>query len=1379
MTSSRIRCWQRWLLVSVTTGGAIAVCGNKAFAQGIVVDNSPETSLGTIVRTIDNNNLEIVGGTQVGEANLFHSFQEFNIGELQRVDFQGVGIENIFSRVVGGNPSNILGTLGVNGEADLFLLNPSGIIFGPNAQLNLNGSFVGTTASAIGFPNGGEFSLSSVVATDNTLLRVDPSALLLNQINQIPSGSIINQSQLGLEVPAGESLLLVGGDVTLDGGEIRAPGGRVELGGLSQQGVVGIESDDYSLTFPLGVARADVVLNDQAFVDVVSGGGGDITITAGNIEVLSGSRVFAGIEENTGSSSTVAGNIVFDATGLVRVSGESSQIRNNLGENATGNAGNIFEAIVNNNLFGSIIIGAESFELSDSALISTTSFGDGSAGIAFVAANSEVVIDNGIIFTQIAEERKGDAGGIWIQAGSIALINDSELTSSAFGEGTSGLVLLDADGNILIDNSGVFSTVKETAIGGNALGIVIEAGSLSLNNGATVSTTNLASGLAGTILLSAIEEISILNNSTLSSEGNNGNIIIGESEDFDSTFSPQVVRIDNSSLTTKSDVGNAGDISIDAIESIVITDIGLDDDNTPRFSSNTTANQVDAGEISLHSDGSVAVVNSIIASEVEAGAIANAGTIEITASSISLTEQSQLRTLVFGEGEAGTIFLQTNGGTVSLDDSNIFSNVEAGGKGTGGLIEIETRSLFLNNGAQLQTLIREGGEGNAGRVFLQTNGGIIALDNSSTVFSTIEAEGKGTGGDIEINTGSLFLNNGAQLQTLVRESGEGDAGNVTVNATDAVVITGMDQEGFPSAIFSSIGSGAMGNAGVIEVDSNSLSVANGARISTNTFGQGDAGLVSVKATELVSLSGANTFIFSNVESGGRGTAGGVIVDTSSLQMSDGAQMQTLIRKGGQGDAGIIVVQTNGGSVALTGSNTGIFSTIEEEAEGNTGNNEFAGNLFDVLLGTATVDEIVGSIFIDTGTLSVTDGAALTASTLGKGNAGAVAVLAEDHVSLERGGAIFSAVGENATGIGGGIIISADSLAIEGDKENPSGLTTQTLGKGDAGLILVVAEDEISLEGEESGIFSTVAEGLEQTSGAIILETESFWIEDGAVVSVNNQGLKEAGLISITARDLILIDEGKVTATTASGDGGNINLEGLEDFLLLLTGSEVSTEAGQNGFPGIGGNVDIDVQFVIAAPFNDNNISAEAFTGPGGNIFVTADRLYDIDVRVDNPLSNDITASSNAGVDGIEEVNQGINDPTQGLSNLPSELIDSSGLIAQTCAPRRAGQPRPSNKFIVTGRGGLPPDPTTTLPGEAIVSDWGTLSEVVGNHSEQLNANNFNNQNPVNTASEQEPALVEAQGWVYGADGKVIFTAQALTIKPHIPSLIPASNCNDL
>ncbi|NER30366.1 MAG: filamentous hemagglutinin N-terminal domain-containing protein, partial [Symploca sp. SIO1C4] len=146
MTSSRIRCWQRWLLVSVTTGGAIVVCGNKAFAQGIVVDNSPETSLGTIIRTIDNNNLEIVGGTQVGEANLFHSFQEFNIGELQRVDFQGVGIENIFSRVVGGNPSNILGTLGVNGEADLFLLNPSGIIFGPNAQLNLNGSFVGTTA---------------------------------------------------------------------------------------------------------------------------------------------------------------------------------------------------------------------------------------------------------------------------------------------------------------------------------------------------------------------------------------------------------------------------------------------------------------------------------------------------------------------------------------------------------------------------------------------------------------------------------------------------------------------------------------------------------------------------------------------------------------------------------------------------------------------------------------------------------------------------------------------------------------------------------------------------------------------------------------------------------------------------------------------------------------------------------------------------------------------------------------------------------------------------------------------------------------------------------------------------------------------------------
>jgi filamentous hemagglutinin family protein len=102
---------------------------------------------------------QINGGATRG-TNLFHSFQEFNVSEGRSAYFTNpAGIENILTRVTGTNPSNILGTLGVSGgNANLFLINPNGIIFGPNARLDVGGSFVASTASSIKFADGTEFS---------------------------------------------------------------------------------------------------------------------------------------------------------------------------------------------------------------------------------------------------------------------------------------------------------------------------------------------------------------------------------------------------------------------------------------------------------------------------------------------------------------------------------------------------------------------------------------------------------------------------------------------------------------------------------------------------------------------------------------------------------------------------------------------------------------------------------------------------------------------------------------------------------------------------------------------------------------------------------------------------------------------------------------------------------------------------------------------------------------------------------------------------------------------------------------------------------------------------------------------------------------------
>ncbi|MHC5675641.1 filamentous hemagglutinin N-terminal domain-containing protein, partial [Nostoc sp.] len=150
---------------------------------------TPDNTLGGEASQIKQNVLingalgdKIEGGAARG-SNLFHSFSEFNIPDGQRVYFANpIGIENILTRVTGGNASNIFGTLGVAGAANLFLINPNGILFGQNARLDVQGSFVGTTANGVQFGNQGFFSATNPQAPP--LLTIQPSALWFNQLNQ-------------------------------------------------------------------------------------------------------------------------------------------------------------------------------------------------------------------------------------------------------------------------------------------------------------------------------------------------------------------------------------------------------------------------------------------------------------------------------------------------------------------------------------------------------------------------------------------------------------------------------------------------------------------------------------------------------------------------------------------------------------------------------------------------------------------------------------------------------------------------------------------------------------------------------------------------------------------------------------------------------------------------------------------------------------------------------------------------------------------------------------------------------------------------------------------------------------------------------------------
>ena len=312
----------RWFL-GIAIWGAIALGANCASAQ-----ITPDATLPNNSNvTVNGKTFNINGGTQAGK-NLFHSFQQFSIPTGGTASFNNaLDIQNIFGRVTGGSVSNIDGLIRANGNANLFLINPTGIIFGRNASLNIGGSFVATTANGIQFGNQGFFSASAPNTPE--LLTVNPNALLFNQIlaasiqnNSVaPAGiSPTGRNASGLRVRDGQSLLLVGGDIQMDGGRLRAYGGRVELSGLAAPGSVGIgvDGNNLSLSFPAESTRASVSLTNGASVAVDAADGGSIAINARNLEVTSGSVLNAGIGEKLGSVDSVAGDITLNATGEIK-----------------------------------------------------------------------------------------------------------------------------------------------------------------------------------------------------------------------------------------------------------------------------------------------------------------------------------------------------------------------------------------------------------------------------------------------------------------------------------------------------------------------------------------------------------------------------------------------------------------------------------------------------------------------------------------------------------------------------------------------------------------------------------------------------------------------------------------------------------------------------------------------------------------------------------------------------------------------------------------------------------------------------------------------------------------------------------------------------
>lgn len=256
--------------------------------------------------------------------------------------------------------------------------------------------------------------------------------------------------------------------------------------------------------------------------------------------------------------------------------------------------------------------------------------------------------------------------------------------------------------------------------------------------------------------------------------------------------------------------------------------------------------------------------------------------------------------------------------------------------------------------------------------------------------------------------------------------------------------------------------------------------------------------------------------------------------------------------------------------------------------------------------------------------------------------------------------------------------------------------------------------------------------------------------------VRSEGSGIAGDIEVTSPKITLDNQGKFIAESASGNGGNINLQA-SDFLLLRRGSQISTNAGANQQGGDGGNITINSPLIIAVPNENSDITAKAFSGHGGNVTIKTDGIFGI-VQADFSIGqSDITASSELGVQGQISITQPDVLPTQGLVELPGQILDASDQIASVC-PNGNTASRPLGEFVVSGRGSLPPNPLELLAGTTSLSPLATLD----GQSEA----NLPKTSPTEAISPTPTAIVEAQGWVKTAQGKIALVANAPSATPN-------------
>lgn len=1260
----------------------------------------------------------ITGGARRGE-NLFHSFSEFNVEAGQRVYFANPrGIESIFSRVTGADVSEIMGTLGVDGNANLLLLNPHGILFGPDARLDIRGAFVASAANRFRFANGAEFNAAAPQMPP--LLTV--TAPLGVQFG-IGRGPVTNAAQL--TVGTGQTLALHGFSVE-NTGSLIAPAGTVQVLGdrisLLPPTLIDVSGDrgggtvqiggDYQGSGPLPTASHTFIAPNVAIrADALTRGeGGRVIVWADDHTGFYGNiSARGGLQQGHGGFVEVSGHKTLQFHGTVDVSALHGAIgtflldpENILIVNGDGGI-NDPDLINDNQILGSDM--GETFTISETVLEGIT------ANVLLEASNNITIADladNQLTF-------KAGEGSIFFRAdadgdgvGSVEMINRIEGENGADTIVTSGRSIDISGASLLLGRINTSGTSP-----GNSGNIRLTATNGDVRTGSLISSAQSTNGDAGNGGNITVETL----NGAVEIRGGGRETINGITNEFGAIHANSIILPGNSS-------GNASDggtVTVEAANDISITSVIDTFAIVSQSANSVNGDTAKAGDVTLTTiNGDINLIG-----EVRANSVVRSGTSGIGGRIVLIADNGNIITERLNSGSlnrtsgdsgiGGVIELNAGNSIITGDiDSNSFSFGNAGNGGSIHLTSengtIDTTAGTLNassiaNAAGDVTLISGGNillgailsAGSTGGSLLLRADGRLSIQNADVASIST---GSGQGGDIILQANSIALNR-SRVGTFAENVAENVAGNVRVEAAESFQL-----------VDAGLGSFSNGRSGNIFVQADDVRIINtvasevpdvpldlpseilgfrGAGIVTSVTGAGNSGDITVEGDRLLIQAEAGvpreerTGITTATIGDDSGNAGAITLDLAdSIDIvgntpgavalrSDLDTVRNLARiptginstTDGTGKVGQISLRT--GRLSLR-DGAGIAASILEMATGqgallmiNADEISLQGRA-QLITGTLG-STAAGPIAIDANQITLRDGGLIASDTaIGSGDAGNVQINS-DRLTILSGSRIGSAT--LGAGRGGDLQIEAAAIVVDGvsgvDGTIPSRITANAEGSGDAGSLTLRTDLLQVFNGAELSVNSTGMgnAGNLSVSGRLFPGVDLIQVASGGRIAANATGMGNAGTLDLAARQFT-IDAGEVSVSSGEQSiSGNLRLTG--DRLLLQNNGRITAATASTQPSDIGGDINLQIADAISLRNNSEITSTTTGDRNAGTITLGPNRLT---IKNNSRLTTNSQGRGNAGNINIVEVAR-LHLLEGGQISVRSESAGNSGSLAVT------------------------------------------------------------------------------------------------------------------